>query len=46
MLKGLQGDIQHLKAQNLLKYEYSMMLERQKTSILKEYMEGELGKID
>jgi len=46
MLKSYQGSELYMKAENFLKYEYALMQEHTKVMILKQYMEGELSKLD
>lgn len=45
LLSGLTGEV-HLRADGLLKFEYTLLMERQKTAITKEYMENELRMIE
>jgi len=45
LLKSLSGEL-YARADALLKYEYSIMLERGKHDIVKEYFDSELSKIE
>eukprot|EP00347_Sterkiella_histriomuscorum_P019040 403343196 len=46
LLKQLQGTELYLKLESLFKYEYFILQERIKSEIVKEYMEGEMSKIE